>query len=348
MGQFVVAFSFIVVILQTTTILLERPESVWSFFMVQAVPGGFNTTITSVITTGNANYTNNSRSALNGTGLTEDQKRCFLANGDTMKGCLWHTHAPRRIETVLKEWNPHAILLTLCCIQLLICVSKTQYNHESKHKQQDMVTIHFPINYGIAIITILLLVSLVITGLKHPDLVQYPTIITIVVLLALTGWYARGFDEFVDDIPWNLAFHMLVISVPLAVLSLTTMGVRMWVDVLTHAVLLSGGGVCMWLQNGTVFVHPWSMQIVRFITIMLPTLSLTLAHIQRGAADNWLYAISLMGCAGLLPLYVFTIILPDIDERRNEKLKIRMAYLCTAGALLSLVVNLAMFNQKDA
>jgi hypothetical protein len=52
-----------------------------------------------------------------------------------------------------------------------------------------------------------------------------------------------------------------------------------------------------------------------------------------------------MGCAGLLPLYVFTIVVPDGDTARNEKIRLRMAHLCTAGALLSIVVNLATFNK---
>ena len=64
-----------------------------------------------------------------------------------------------------------------------------------------------------------------------------------------------------------------------------------------------------------------------------------------GYSDNWLYAVAIMGCAGLLPLYIFTIVVPDGDPERNEKIRLRMAHLCTAGALLSVVVNLATFNK---
>ena len=38
MGQFVVAFCFVIVILQATSLLLERPASTWSFWLVSAFP----------------------------------------------------------------------------------------------------------------------------------------------------------------------------------------------------------------------------------------------------------------------------------------------------------------------
>ena len=341
MGQFVVAFSFIIVILQATTILLQRPTSTWSFYLTQAVPN------TAQFALENRTWLFLNQKTTNDTLLlTENQRQCLLSN--TTDACLQHTHAPRHIQTIWQPWNPHAILLMLCCMQLLVCISKTQYNRETKQQQKEAekASIHFPVNYGTVIIAILMLVVLLLSGLKHSDLVQYPTILVIVVLLALILWYAWTFDEYVEDAAWNLVFHMLAISVPVAVLSIATMGTRLSIDVLTHLVLLTAAGLSLWLQNAAAdFGHPWSLQIVRFITIMLPTLSLTLAHIQRGAADNWRYAVALMGCAGLLPLYVFSIILADAEEKRNDKLKIRMAYLCTGGALLSLVVNLAMFNE---
>jgi hypothetical protein len=276
--------------------------------------------------------------------LTQDQQRCLREFNDSSHHyCFGH----RTVETVLSEWNPHAILLTLCCMQLLVCISKTQYNRETKRlgtgdDEQQQATIHFPINYGVAIAFILLFVILLITGLKHADLVQYPTVLTIAVLLGALLWYALTFDEYAEDTDWNLLFHMLAISVPLAVLSLATTGVRLWQDVLAHAVMLSAAGLALWLQNLTT--HPWTLQIARLLTIALPTGSLSLAHMQQGTQNNNMWPYALMGCAGLLPLYVFTVVLPDPDEHRQNKLKLRMAYLCTGGALLSLVVNLAMFN----
>ena len=357
MGQFVVAFSFLVVILQATTMLLERSASTWSFFLLQAVPNLLapNMSLTlsqqecfsssTIIITSVQNDNASSNASTN----NNNRSTVVINNNATQNAlCLLQTHAPHQISTVLKEWNPHAILLTLCGIQLLICIAKTQHSREIKPSQgtDDAPLIHFPFYYGVGLLTILLLVILIITGLKHADLVQYPTIIAIIVLLLCIIWYAKTFDGRAEDMAWNLAFHMQVVSVPLAVLSISTLGARLWIDVLTHAVLLSAAANCLWLQSSDA--HPWSLQIIRIVTLLLPTLSLILAHLQWGYADNWLYAVALMGCAGLLPLYVFTVIVPEADERRNEKVKLRMAHLCTGGALLSVVVNLGMLSHDLA
>ena len=287
MGQFVIAFSFIVVVLQATTMLLHRPASSWSFSLVE-------------------------RPALVGS---------------------------QDITEVLAAWNPHALLLTLSCIHLLMCVCKTQHNSELKRPDSQRT---MPLGYGAALIVLLLLVVLILTGIKHINLVQYPTILTIIALLVALLWFLYNFEAYADDGLWQLGFHMRLVSVPLAVLSIATMGARLWPDVFTHIVLLAAAVNCLQLQK----MHDaWALQICRLLTILLPTLSLMLARIQWGYSDNWLYAVAIMGCAGLLPLYVFTIVVPDGDTERNEKIRLRMAHLCTAGALLSIVVNLATFNK---
>jgi hypothetical protein len=201
-----------------------------------------------------------------------------------------------------------------------------------------------PLSYAVALFTLLLLVVLILEGIKHPALVQYPTILTIVLLIACAVWYVWNFEDCADDGCWTLTFHMQLVSVPLAVLSIATMGARLWTDVITHAVLLSAAVNCLWLQSNVV--QAWALQLCRLLTILLPTLSLALAHMQWGYSDSWLYAVALMGCSGLLPLYIFTILVPESDQYRTDKIRLRMAHLCTAGALLSLVVNLAMFNEQ--
>jgi len=49
MGQYVIAFSFIVVVLQATTMLLHRPASSWSFSLVEKIASVGSQDITEVL-----------------------------------------------------------------------------------------------------------------------------------------------------------------------------------------------------------------------------------------------------------------------------------------------------------
>ena len=362
MGQFVVAFSFVVFILQTTTILLQRPASTWSFWLVSAAPT--NTALKNGLamwqqTAGRAgNLSRNNTANISSQGdvlslwwsnQTDQQIACIMSASSSPlpTHCILRAHTPQSISPVLKEWNPHALLMTLCCIQLLICISKTQHSRERKQEAGSIPrdrNLHVPLGYGLVLFAILIFIVLILTGLKNKSLVQYPTILCILALLAMCGWYVWQFEPNADDGPWNLAFHMQLVSVPVAVLSIATMGARLWTDVFTHAVLLSAAGNALWLQGG--LVDAWAQQLCGVVTVFLPTLSLYLAHAQWGGyADNWKYAMGLMGCAGLLPLYVFSVALPaHHDDTHANKIRLRMAHLCTGGALLSMVVNMAMVN----
>ena len=336
--------------------LLQRPASMWSFWLISAHPSSPSNPpqwqgvdiMFKKDTAGNALsvwWTNQSQRQI--ACITSPNSSTSLLNNNNAPPpihCILRTHATQFIHTILKPWNPHAILLTLCCMQLLICVSKTQHSRELKQelgsipKNRDL---HVPLGYALGLLGILITVILILTGLKDSTLVEYPTILAILLLFEECARYCWNFSQHADDGRWNLAFHMQLVSVPLAVLSITTMGARLWTDVLTHIVLLSAAVNCLWLQ--TSLSRPWSVQLCRLVTIFLPTLSISLAHMQWGSPnDGSRYAIALMGCAGLLPLYIFTVLL--VDAGRGDKIKLRMAHLCTAAALLSLVTNLAVFN----
>ena len=378
MGQFVVAFCFIIVILQATSLLLERPASTWSFWLVSAFPNTLTylqTTGTNNTTTGAAGYVwkgvdimfktptpppTTTFNQLNGLSVwwsapSAQQIACLTTRPTTALQlpihCILRAHSTQFINPALRPWNPHIILLTLCCIQLVICISKTQHSREQK---QDMGSIpkdrnlHVPLGYALGLLTLLIMIILILTGLNNSSLVEYTTILTITVLLLWCAWYCWDFNEFADNGDWSLNMHMQLVSVPLAVLSIATMGARLWTDVLTHHVLLSAATNCLWLQNN--LAYPWAAQLSRIATILLPSVSLGLAHMQWGSTDDWKYAVALMGCAGLLPLFIFTILVNSSEKAtsRNDKIRLRMAHLCTAAALLSLVVNLAVFNTSDA
>ena len=130
----------------------------------------------------------------------------------------------------------------------------------------------------------------------------------------------------------------------MAVLAISTMGARIWTDVLGHAVLLSAAVNCLWLQCNIKQVA--SQRICHILTILLPSLSLYLAHIQWGQYDDWRYVIGTMACGSIAPFFLITILFPtsaDLEKQKNEKFFNKISLLCSSAALLSFVVNLALF-----
>jgi hypothetical protein len=294
--------------------------------------------------------------------------------------CFFNNHFEQTITTVVEPWNPHLILLTLCCIQTIVCISRIQHKRETiltvsnnnSNGSGDTRTssvgdgyvpyynhLHLPLSYAIAIVGLLITIIAILQGLKDVNLVQYPTILTMVFLLGSCIWYIILFDKFGHDITWAISFHLQLVSVPLAVLAIATMGARMWVDVLGHVMLLSSGVNCMWLQSTTQNIS--ARRVSHLLTIFLPTLSIYLAHMQWGPFDDWRYVIAMMACGSLAPLYFMAILFntPDNDFSNNgrsngvksysadtinqNKIFNKITFLCTNAALLSMVVNLALF-----
>ena len=293
--------------------------------------------------------------------------------------CFFNNHFEQAITTVVEPWNPHLILLTLCCIQTIVCISRIQHKREtiliasknsssgtnnetSSSNNSSYVPyynhLHLPLSYAVVIVTLLISIIAILQGLKDVNLVQYPTIITMVLLLGGCIWYIILFDKFGHDITWAISFHLQLVSVPLAVLAIATMGARMWVDVLGHIMLLSSAVNCMWLQSTTQNIS--ARRVSHLLTIFLPTLSIYLAHMQWGPFDDWRYVIAMMACGSLAPLYFMAILFntPDNDFSQGKsngvksyssdtisqnKIFNKITFLCTNAALLSMVVNLALF-----
>jgi hypothetical protein len=242
--------------------------------------------------------------------------------------------------------NPHAVLLALCMIQLIMTISKTQHSRELKQETGSVPrdrNLHVPIGYVLAVLLLVMLTITLLTGIPEPDLLRYPTILILVALFAACGYYCFAFADKADDGYWNLSYHMHVVSVPLAVLSIASAGVRVWTDVLAHGLLLSTAATCLWLQNG--LWHPWSTLLTQILTVALPALSYSLAQMQWGAIDTWTYTVGTMGCCGLLPLLLFPLISSNTDNSHQQKRRLRMAHMCTGAALLSMVINLSSLHR---
>jgi hypothetical protein len=385
MGIFVVACSIAIVVIQATSMLLGRSAHNWSFYLLESTPDTavlteFQNLMQNIvdinpITTSNdpahqigdflyknisyknrsdvisLHIANVSDSVLSQVLCLEEIWKYSTPSGIIPSFCIFNKHSPESIYPVLEPWNPHLILLTICCIHSIICISKTHvipqnYVNFPKNQEENAPPKHMkiPIGYAVGVSFLLIFIIAVLEGIKNTDLVQYPTIILVVMLLLSSLLYVRGFEARGHDIIWSIATHLQLVGVPLAVLAISTLGARMWTDVLAHLEILNAAVYCLWLQSNTK--NPTGQRICHLLTILLPSLSLYLAHIQWGKNDNWRYVIGSMACGALAPLFIITIFFhvnSNADHRGSEKMFYKISTLCGSAALLSFVVNLALF-----
>jgi hypothetical protein len=293
--------------------------------------------------------TNVSDSVLSQILCIEDVWKYMTPSEDIPSFCMFNKHSNESIFPVLEPWNPHLILLTICCINSIICISKTHIlpsnyieTEVADLKPKRMI---IPLGYAVGVSFLLIFIIAVLEGIKNTDLVQYPTMIVVAVLLGLSLLFIKNFATKGHDIIWGIASHLQLVGVPLAVLAISTMGARMWTDVLGHFVILHAAVYSLWLQSNTK--NPTGQRLCHLLTIFLPLLSLYLAHIQWGKNDNWRYVIGSMACGGIAPFFIITILFhaspTNSGQREAEKLFYKISTLCSSAALLSLVVNLALF-----
>jgi len=231
----------------------------------------------------------------------------LIPTSEIIHYCTFNRHISQTISPIMEPINPHLILLTLCCIHSIFCISRTHINHQDRVENDKNATpkpLLIPLEYAMVIYILLIVVVSVIEGLKDTQLVQYPTIIIMFLLLWFCILYVARFPYHSQDIIWGVATHLQLVAVPLAILAITTMGVRMWPDVLGHMELLNATVYCMWLQSNVQNVA--SRRICHFLTFFLPLITLYIAHIQWGQYDDWRYVIGTMACGGLAPFQIFT------------------------------------------
>ena len=296
--------------------------------------------------------------------------------------CLLHGHTPQLATKALNTWNPHLILFMLCGIHFIICLSHTRFKHKHVYIAMDSLHQHSnPIDdnviktkyslsllrYASSIFFLLLVPIIVCQGMHDEDLIKYPTLITMVLysfiiiyFMIISAYFSDNID---DDYRWGLAFHLQVVSVPLAVLGIATAGGRLWFDVLSHFMLLSAAVNTLWLQTSDQLHGPLAQSICRALTLGLTTLSLYLIHIEFGQFDTWRYVIAYMACVGLAPLFILSLTssttttvdaaafqFPSppnqkkcvLKQQQPNKKKIyhNISFMATNAALLSFIVNL--------
>jgi len=396
MGLFAIFFSIVIVIIQATSLLLQREAHQWTFSLVRNEPNlshvqRYNElfVLSNVSTFEHANsglvdeaqlkafvfsYEGYEASAedANGTvrySATNRQIACMQthwkqsAPGSKIPThCFFNTHFNQKIEPILKAFNPHIILFVLCCIHATFCISKLKsiskssttktyptkrYESEEDELNRDAkVPFYLSLNYASFLMLVLIVAVFAVQGVENSELVEYPTIVTSVILLLSGIWYVANFPKHREDYEWINAFHLQVTAVPIAILVIATLGTRIWSDVVAHAVIMTAAVNILWLENQ--LAHRACRRFCQLVCIFLPCFSLYLAYMQWGQFDNWKYAVALMAYACFAPFIIYPIVSSSKSGETELKTKSfgKMTLFFTSASLISVVVNFAMFVES--
>jgi hypothetical protein len=387
MAVFSVLLSALLVAGQFTSIILDRRESAWGFYLMHARPdfalwrpaldrilsaashptfsnltittnntfSNLTTTTTNTFSNHTTNTTNTSKEVAEvllvgkrsgillclhaaTTGSREEEEDEEGAYARRAYQCLLRAHTPALGVAVLDLFNPHLALLALCCLQFLICMARFEC---LRVKEPVPWRLPLPL-WGFAIGLFLLLVAASAVQVVHaPELLQAPTVVFLLLWCALGAYYSLRLNHynntFDQDVPWELAFQLQAVAVPLALLAYASFGPRLWADLLTHACLLCAAVNLLWLQlhKGT------PVWLARLLVVGLTTLSLHGALLQFGPFDTWRYAITLMACLGLAPLLLLSLTGADSTTARLRQRYHALSLMASNAALLCLVVCLS-------
>lgn len=395
MGFFAIIFSIVIILIQTTSLLLNRDAHHWNFSLLKKT---INTTFlkdmneyfknkneqrtsldllenfpyhankinaTEIVPTNYNRYQN----VLNTTIYFFDSSASCKANTACLKVawqnnenkipsyCLINMHQRQTIERVLDEFNPHLILLTICIIHCVFCISRLKTNILSQvivenglfQNPDQKISMETPGKISTftssILLYVLLLVVYIVEGIRSN--VKYTSIVISIVLVLACTFFVIYNQRFKDHILFNF-YHMLLVSTPTAILTYCIIGTRFWVDVVYHIILLfiSAMAFVMAYESN----HIVSKKISQLIAIATSTLSLLFAYIQWGGIENWKYIVGFMGSSVLLPFYIYSFFSTGIyDLSETDKTLANLKYLTkisltvTSAALISLVINIGMF-----
>ncbi len=138
------------------------------------------------------------------------------------------------------------------------------------------------------------------------------------------------------------AHHFSQVGVPLTVLIVATMGVRCYADVVQLFLLLSAAVNTLWLQST---LQGNALYLSKLLTVALPSICI---YMTQGALVGWEQITAFMAAISLAPLLVMPVIL-NMDDTTSlrggvdiDRFQMRLGFLCSSGALLSTILNLAM------
>ncbi len=109
----------------------------------------------------------------------------------------------------------------------------------------------------------------------------------------------------------------------------------LWQDLILHFLLLSVAVNTLWLQTE---LQGNALYLAKVLTVALPLVCLNMALAQL---QGWEAITAGMASVSLAPLVVMPVIL-NTSKENPDKFQLRLSSLCTTGALLSTIINLAM------
>jgi hypothetical protein len=258
---------------------------------------------------------------------------------------------------VLAPWNPHLLLLALCCVHCIVCLWRIEYGHvqqESNHNVADVAPpppSHLYANFRMgphhaAVVSALLLgaCAAVQCAFGGVHLVHYPTLLTLATLAGSTIRYLMVAPR-MPDLAWSLGFHMQTVAIPVLVLAIVLFGSREWTDALTHLAFLAAAAHLLYIalllqQRQSPSSADECVGLVRTLALSLGALSFYDAQIQFGPFDSWRYALTLLPAAALATPFVAIAVMGNADADQVHCVSLR----CTTVALACMVLTLAQFG----
>jgi hypothetical protein len=254
--------------------------------------------------------------------------------------CILRTHTPSEVTPVLAPFNAHLLLLSLACLQCLMTFGRMYRRQREGDEKRwaDAPPYYISIEGVGLVLTAITVAATVVQGVHDADLVQYPTLITLVLNWLLGVWYTRT--------PEGACFHSGLVAAPLSVLCSMLFGPRLWPDVLQHYVLLLAAiQMALWIlprrsdepEPNDADARP----LIRAVALVLLLLPLCDAVWNTGPFDAWRYILILIGSVGLLPLFL-SLLMPEMSlEVKAHHTLAGLELMANNAALLGVLVLLA-------
>ena len=366
MGFFTLCVSGALVVLQATLLLTSQGTTQWTFRLARAVPDAehWQRTLDALLPLLDASRTTNGTGgamlldldmAIAGNSSSEWMTLCLRASigapSSKAYACM-QRGAPRVMQdAALDAFNPHLLLLALCCVQALLCCARARHHYALKHveayeeeeeaqglKTKDGVVMHRIPLPCLAVLLLAVFVACLAVQAAHSDeLVRYPTLVLVILWWLTLAWFSTQFDahHLGDDETWGFVFHQQTVVVPLAVLALAVFGSRQWPTVFANWIHLNACASLLWMS---LVFHTWPLRV---LLVGLVALFLASAHTQFGAFDTWRYASTYMACVGLLPL-----LLGGVQSTAMFGLHRlhSLSLMAANAALLSLIITLSQLD----
>jgi hypothetical protein len=342
MGLFTFCVAASLVILQATTILLDRPESAWTFNLVHASMDAheWKPSLDRILVSGDprlspeeeaegattnrtlliakqagpllclqavsarllqrASSNNNSSSSNNVSDLVHRARLAY--------GCILHSPPPRAPSEVLDAFNPHLLLLTLCCMQLMVALGRIDYAHDHAPTPASimLMALNIPLYSAGVALCLLLVAACAVQAVHDATLLRYPTLLIITLYVAMGAVYALAVPQHNPDFRWELIFHLQAVAVPTAVLAFAVYGTRQWIDLFCYILVLCAAVNLLWLQLQAEEHAP--VLVARLLSLGLLATVLHAVHTSFGPYDDWRYVTTFIACIGLAPLPLLSVV----------------------------------------